>query len=644
MNRKQLKFCLIGAVILFGGCTASDPTNHLDSSADTLFQIKPDQNRAALERQSGTDQYLKLLLNVAEDAEVKEVQVKPGLVSKGTTMLSMPLTDGRTVSFKLSRSDNVASGMVGWVGDMPSNRRQLYPSPAEIDMDPLNWVSLVSDGNLVVGDIRVEGQLYRLTAVGKGQQVLVKVDETKLPPEAAPIAVPVQPQGNTPSLTAPLSSKSKIRVLFVTTRQSRALYPNYGLELILALLKANLYLSNSNVEALYELGGFYDSDYDETGKEPQAQLNDMMADKPLGAAIHIEREKARADLVSMLSTYSIYCGIAKMPARKETAFSSISCFGALGHELGHNMGAMHSDESPVQGIPAYAYGYKHTAPNFHTQMRTSHGAIPYHSNPRLQYEGVPIGTVDKNDVARTFNERREVVENFYPTLRMQVFTDLNFQGDMCAMSLESGVGKPPCDQPKSAKVFNFVPGMRLCFRSENYKEVCYGGSFAGSFEVPDLKAAGALPSGLYREGKVGDDAFNGDVQHVEYKNDYMLTIQLHSLPDHQGASCEFRLGRGSGGSLSDWPQCAALSDGKSRSAKVFAFGGGDSKLCFYNADFVQSLCFTGAYQGNFSIKNWDEGSGLPAGLVRTPGGGGSMNGSVHHSFYGFGPARRPPAP
>lgn len=33
-------------------------------------------------------------------------------------------------------------------------------------MDPLNWVSLVSDGNLVVGDIRVEGQLYRLTAVG----------------------------------------------------------------------------------------------------------------------------------------------------------------------------------------------------------------------------------------------------------------------------------------------------------------------------------------------------------------------------------------------------------------------------------------------------------------------------------------------
>ncbi len=644
MNRKQLKFCLLGAVFLFGGCTASDPTNYLDSSADTLFQIKPDQNLAALERQSGTDQYLKLLLSVAEDAEVKEVQVNPGLVSKDTAMLSMPLTDGRTVSFKLSRSDSVASGMVGWVGDLPSNRRQLYPSPAEIDMDPLNWVSLVSDGNLVVGDIRVDGQLYRLTAVGKGQQVLVKVDESKLPPEAAPISAPVQPQGNTTSLTAPLSSKSTIRVLLVTTQESRALFPNYKIELAQALQNANQYMINSKVDAVYELSGIYDSDYSEAGIDAETQLRSMMADKPLGAKIDIERQKARADLVSMLSTFSNYCGLAYTPAKKETAVSTISCFGALAHELGHNMGATHNHEEERPELPSYAYGYKHTAPNFHTHMKTSHGAIPYFSNPRLQYQGVPIGTVDKNDVARTFNERRDVVENFYPTLRMQAFTDLNFQGDMCAMSLESGVGESPCYQPKSVKVFNFVPGMRLCFRSENYREVCYGGSFAGSFEVPDLKAAGALPSGLYREGKVGDDAFNGDVQHVEYKNDYMLTIQLHSLPDHQGASCEFRLGRGSGGSLSDWPQCAALSDGKSRSAKVFAFGGRDSKLCFYNADFLQSLCFTGAYQGNFSIKNWDEGSGLPAGLVRTPGGGGSMNGSVHHSFYGFGPARRPPAP
>lgn len=510
MNREQLKFCLLCAVFLFGGCSASDPRTHLDSSADTLFQLKPDQNRAALERQSGTDAYLKLLLDRAEKAEVKEVQVKPGLVSTNTTMLSMPLTDGRTVSFKLLRSDSVASGMTGWVGDMPSKRRQLYPSPAEIDMDPLNWVSLVSDGNLVVGDIRVEGQLYRLTAVGKGQQVLVKVDESKLPPEAAPIVAPVQPQGKTQLITAPLSSKSTIRVLFVTTRQSKALFPNYKIELVQALQNANQYLINSKVDAVYELSDIYDSDYDETGKNPQTQLNDMMADKPLGAKIHIERQKGLADLVSMLSTNSTYCGIAKMPAYVDKAFSVINCYGALAHELGHNMGASHNDEDPGESIPPYAYGYKHTAPNFHTQMRTSHGAIPYHSNPRLQYQGVPMGTADKNDVARTFNENRDTVANFYPDPAHPVRLWLYGSNRGCFIDLKPGEQallswytecKDNDVDPVRVEVKDFYSGStprKLCFANILYTvKSCYTGSnFSGDFVITSVHSGGGKPEGF----------------------------------------------------------------------------------------------------------------------------------------------------
>ncbi|MFP3446954.1 zinc-dependent metalloprotease family protein [Pseudomonas sp. SIMBA_067] len=510
MNRKQLKFCLLGAVFLFGGCTASDPTNHLESSADTLFQIKPDQNRAALERQSSTDKYLKLLLNWSEEAEVKEVQVKPGLVSKDTTMLSMPLTDGRTVSFKLSRSDSVAPGMLGWVGDMPSNRRQLYPSPAEVDMDPLNWVSLVSDGNLVVGDIRVDGQLYRLTAVGKGQQVLVKVDESKLPPEAAPIPVPVQAQAKTKSLNTSQSPKSTIRVLFVTTQQSRAMFPNYKIELAQALQNANQYFINSKVDAVYELSDIYDSDYDETGKTPETQIGDMAAGKPLGAKIHIEREKGRADLVSMLSTFSVYCGIANVNATVYRAFSAISCFAALGHELGHNMGADHKDEAPVGSLPLYAYGYQRTAPNFHTQMRTSHGAIPYHSNPRLQYQGVPMGTVDKNDVARAFNENRDTVANFYPDPAHPVrlwlyganrgcFIDLN-PGEQALLSWYTECKDNDVD-PVQVVVKDFYSGStprKLCFSNILYwVHSCYkAGNFSGDFEITSVHSGGGKPEGF----------------------------------------------------------------------------------------------------------------------------------------------------
>jgi len=510
MNRKQLKCCLLGAVFLFGGCTASDPTNHLESSADTLFQIKPDQNRAALERQSSTDKYLKLLLNWSEEAEVKEVQVKPGLVSKDTTMLSMPLTDGRTVSFKLSRSDSVAPGMLGWIGDMPSNRRQLYPSPAEIDMDPLNWVSLVSDGNLVVGDIRVDGQLYRLTAVGKGQQVLVKVDESKLPPEAPPIPVPVQAQPKNRSLSTSQSPKSTIRVLFVTTRQSRAMFPNYKIELVQALQNANQYLINSKVDAVYELSDIYDSDYDETGKTPETQRGDMEADKPLGAKIHIEREKGRADLVSMLSTFSIYCGIGVVTATVEKAFSAFSCFGALGHELGHNMGALHHRGEATPALPDYAYGYEHTAPNFHTQMRTFHGAIPYHANPRLQYQGVPIGTVEYNDVARRFNERRDAVANFYPDPAHPVRLWLYGANRGCFIDLKPGEHtllswstecKDNDVDPVRVVVKDFYSGStprKLCFSNILYTvHSCYtAGNFSGDFEITSVHSGGGKPEGF----------------------------------------------------------------------------------------------------------------------------------------------------
>lgn len=510
MNRKQLKCCLLGAVFLFGGCTASDPTNHLESSADTLFQIKPDQNRAALERQSSTDKYLKLLLNWSEEAEVKEVQVKPGLVSKDTTMLSMPLADGRTVSFKLSRSDSVAPGMLGWIGDMPSNRRQLYPSPAEIDMDPLNWVSLVSDGNLVVGDIRVDGQLYRLTAVGKGQQVLVKVDESKLPPEAPPIPVPVQAQPKNRSLSTSQSPKSTIRVLFVTTRQSRAMFPNYKIELVQALQNANQYLINSKVDAVYELSDIYDSDYDETGKTPETQRGDMEADKPLGAKIHIEREKGRADLVSMLSTFSIYCGIGVVTATVEKAFSAFSCFGALGHELGHNMGALHHRGEATPALPDYAYGYEHTAPNFHTQMRTFHGAIPYHANPRLQYQGVPIGTVEYNDVARRFNERRDAVANFYPDPAHPVRLWLYGANRGCFIDLKPGEHtllswstecKDNDVDPVRVVVKDFYSGStprKLCFSNILYTvHSCYtAGNFSGDFEITSVHSGGGKPEGF----------------------------------------------------------------------------------------------------------------------------------------------------
>ncbi|HDS1690172.1 TPA: hypothetical protein QEM72_000635 [Pseudomonas putida] len=49
MDREKLKLGLLGAVFIFAGCTASEHSNYLEGLAGTLFQIKSDQRREALE-------------------------------------------------------------------------------------------------------------------------------------------------------------------------------------------------------------------------------------------------------------------------------------------------------------------------------------------------------------------------------------------------------------------------------------------------------------------------------------------------------------------------------------------------------------------------------------------------------------------
>ncbi|WP_410963698.1 hypothetical protein, partial [Salmonella sp. SAL4455] len=74
--------------------------------------------------------------------------------------------------------------------------------------DPLYYLSLVREGDKLVGRVVVEGQRYRLDSIGSGQYVLIKVDESKLPAEGEPL---VDPAGQARADTqgkAPLSAHS----------------------------------------------------------------------------------------------------------------------------------------------------------------------------------------------------------------------------------------------------------------------------------------------------------------------------------------------------------------------------------------------------------------------------------------------------
>lgn len=403
-------------LIMLAGCASPGgaPEKRLaaEGSIESVFELKASDKitRAlASEKAEGMEPALSTILENPATMNAWFVSAKPETVSHDKSVLSVPLPDGKAVRFNLRQFGN-EGGLPNWIGDMPSGTQQPVALPGQATFNPFGWASLLRDGNQVVGDIHVGEQVYRLYPLSQGRHVLVQVDEAKLPPEAKPIMVG---DGRQPEKKAG-TERSTIRVLFVTTNQRRQRSPNYRAELINALAESNQFLRNSDVAITYQLAGFYDADYDETGQVYKDQLYALKGpDTPLARAVYIHRDELQADLVSMYSTASEYCGMAFASSTKGTGYTVVSCLNSLAHELAHNLGG--GDGWQPDPASGYNHGYKHeTDPVFHTRMVTSHGAIPYFSNPRLSYQGLALGT-ERHDMARQMNDYRETIENFYPS-------------------------------------------------------------------------------------------------------------------------------------------------------------------------------------------------------------------------------------
>ena len=88
----------------------------------------------------------------------------------------------------------------------------------------------------------------------------------------------------------------------------------------------------------------------------------------------------------------------------------------LAHELGHNFGASHDDaNTTIKGAIRYSHGHRFEIGGrvYHDIMSYPPGeTIPYFSNPRVKYEGVPIGDARTADVARLLNETARVVARY----------------------------------------------------------------------------------------------------------------------------------------------------------------------------------------------------------------------------------------
>lgn len=190
---------------------------------------------------------------------------------------------------------------------------------------------------------------------------------------------------------------------------------------------------NSGINMRIRLVYTYETSYVETSMNADLDAISNPSDGKMDE-VHTIRDWIGADLVSLWTTQSEYCGLGWMATSATDDFSawafstvSYSCatgYFSFGHEMGHNLGANHDRKnSDGQGVFPYAYGYQDPAGKFRTIMAYNcpYGCprLQYFSNPNLNYQGSPLGvqsqkTATSADNALTFNQRAETVASFRP--------------------------------------------------------------------------------------------------------------------------------------------------------------------------------------------------------------------------------------
>lgn len=438
-SRKSL--AVLAVILLLSACSS---IKQISAPAATeilaLLELGP-----AMDRQAWIDQqhklnlapYLNDLLDDSANREIWPVKVNPAVIGREARLISVQVADDQVVHYQLRWSAGDTPARTHWYGDRPSDRKQRFTSPGEVDVDPINWVSLARYGDKVLGEIHVEGQLYRLDYLGAGQQVLIKVDPSKrtLGQTCLKVEDPDPPPSRQLAARRPAAQPgavSTIRVMMMSTVQARAGYsrrptdyPSLSDIMEDHLIVANRQLKDSGVDIEYEFAGYIESIASEKNLTPNAVLNLIrMGGTDVYNQMQAARERLRADLVLTAIIDPKVIGRYYFASRKETGFSTWNVLGDyldMGHVLGHNLGAEHywKTGDPDLDPPPYKHGYLLPRGNAMTIMADYEDCrtcmrLNYYSTPRKGWQGVPLGTAERHDAVRRLNERRTEVEAFYP--------------------------------------------------------------------------------------------------------------------------------------------------------------------------------------------------------------------------------------
>jgi hypothetical protein len=304
-------------------------------------------------------------------------------------------------------------------------------------------VTLAISGTVMVGTILSNQRLYKIEAAGGNLHRLIEIDEKALPPDDHPLVVAdddptaAPPTGGTSQqsdTTAAAAGDSIVDLLVVYT--STAKTKEGGQAAMEALItlgvdSANQAYSNSQIAMQLRLVRMAEVAYTESGNMNTDLTRLQNTTDRILDQVHQLRDQHKADLVALIvDNGGNSCGIAYVMANGPSASFASYAFSVtardcianntLAHELGHNMGDAHDRATGGTGVYPYSYGYRDEVGKFRTIMAyacptVSCPRVKYFSNPRLLYNGRPLGIdhatnpANSADNARSMNGVRHIV-------------------------------------------------------------------------------------------------------------------------------------------------------------------------------------------------------------------------------------------
>ena len=317
----------------------------------------------------------------------------------------------------------------------------------------LGTFTLVVNGRVVIGTVRMPDAVYTIRTAGDGTYVIRQIDESSLPPLGEPLEGPLStPEARSESDDIPPDNGSMIDVMVVYTPLAK--HREGGRAAIEALIdlfvvETNQAYVSSGVKHRIRLVLREEVDYTENGisiidlGRLQDDSDGYMDD------VHERRDMYGADLVHILVGRSDFGGRAHWNRGDSAASDEPFGFGltnsmcgglCFAHELGHNMGLGHDRYELGVPLTGSNYGYVNqrmfapgapvstrwrTIMAYNLQCKDVGGFycdwIGYFSNPDVTHNGDPMGVPADHpstgvdgpaDAVGTLSERREITANF----------------------------------------------------------------------------------------------------------------------------------------------------------------------------------------------------------------------------------------